>query len=149
MPQGGEKVSSVKKVIKCYVTFNILNHIFVFWPAFSKEKDIFWRIKNVTSHDGGGITYFLNGPLWDWLLGVNFIKILRTNFSYQCCFGSFFYVHVTREKLPKQHSYKKFVGEMLMKLLTRMDFWLILWTDDKLSCSILVLPKFSFEGPML
>jgi len=28
----------------------------------------------------------------------------------------FFYVHVTREKLPKQYSYKKFVCKMLMKL---------------------------------
>jgi len=39
--------------------------------------------------------------------GVNFINILRTNFSYEYHFGSFFYVHVTREKLLKQHSYIK------------------------------------------
>jgi len=38
--------------------------------------------------------------------GVNFINILRTNFSYECCFGSFFYRHVTRETLPKRRSYK-------------------------------------------
>jgi hypothetical protein len=50
--------------------------------------------------------------------GVNFINILRTNFLYECCFGSFFYVHVTREKLPKQRSYKKFVHKMMMKLTT-------------------------------
>ncbi len=31
-------------------------------------------------------------------------------------FGSFFYVHVTREKLPKRRLYKKFVHKMLMKL---------------------------------
>jgi hypothetical protein len=35
---------------------------------------------------------------------------------YKCHFDSFFYVHATREKLPKQRSYKKFVPIMLMKL---------------------------------
>jgi hypothetical protein len=48
--------------------------------------------------------------------GVNFINILRTNFSYECHFGSFFYVHVTRKKLPKQSLNKKFVRKRLMKL---------------------------------
>ncbi len=33
--------------------------------------------------------------------GVNFINILRANFLYKRHFGSFFYVHITREKLPK------------------------------------------------
>jgi len=36
---------------------------------------------------------------------VNFINILHTNFSYEHCFSSFFYV--TREKLLKPGSYKK------------------------------------------
>ena len=48
--------------------------------------------------------------------GVNFINILHTNFSYEYCFSSFFYVHVTREKLPKQRLYEKFARKMLMKL---------------------------------
>ncbi len=39
-------------------------------------------------------------------------------FSYEHHFGSFFYVHVTREKLPKQCSYEKFVRKMLVKLTT-------------------------------
>ncbi len=47
------------------------------------------------------------------LEGVNFINILRTYF---CRFGSFFYINVTREKLPKQRLYEKFVRKMLMKL---------------------------------
>jgi len=47
---------------------------------------------------------------------VHFINILCTNFLYECCFSSFFYVHVTRGKLPKWHSYKKFVRKILMKL---------------------------------
>ncbi len=38
---------------------------------------------------------------------VNFINFLRTHFLYKHCFGSFFYIHVCREKLPKQHLYKK------------------------------------------
>ncbi len=49
-------------------------------------------------------------------LGVNFIHVLHMNFSHKCHFGSFFYIHVTREKLPKQCLYKIFVRKMLMKL---------------------------------
>jgi len=52
------------------------------------------------------------------LLGVNFINILRMNFLNERCFGSFFYVHVTREKLPKQPSYDKCVLKILIKLTT-------------------------------
>jgi len=44
------------------------------------------------------------------------------HFSYKCRFGSFFYVHVIREKLPKQCSYKKIVHKMLMKLTTGKHF---------------------------
>jgi len=49
---------------------------------------------------------------------VNFINILRTNFSYEHHFGSFFCVHVSREKLLKRCSYKKFARLTLMKLTT-------------------------------
>ncbi len=49
--------------------------------------------------------------------GVNFIiNILHTNFSYERCFGSFFYIHVTRGKLPKQCLYEKCARKTLMKL---------------------------------
>ncbi len=47
---------------------------------------------------------------------VNFINVKFTNFSYERCFGSFFYVQVTRKKLPKWRSYKKFAHLTLMKL---------------------------------
>jgi len=48
---------------------------------------------------------------------IHLVSISSTfYFSYKRRFGSFFYVHVTREKLPKQRSYKKFVRKMLMKL---------------------------------
>ncbi len=43
---------------------------------------------------------------------VNFINVLRTRFLYELCFGSFFYIHGTIEKLPKQCSYKKFVQKI-------------------------------------
>jgi hypothetical protein len=46
---------------------------------------------------------------------VNFINILRMIFLYEHSFSSF-YVHVTREKLPKQRSYEKQARIMLMKL---------------------------------
>jgi len=48
--------------------------------------------------------------------GVNFTNILYTNFPYESCFGSFLYLHVTREKLSKQHLYEKFARKMLVKL---------------------------------
>ncbi len=47
---------------------------------------------------------------------VNFINILRTNFSYKHSFGSFSLVTCTYKKLPKWRLYKKFVCKMLMKL---------------------------------
>jgi len=47
---------------------------------------------------------------------VNFFNILHTIFLYESLFGSFFFLHVTREKLPKRCSYKKFARKMLMKL---------------------------------
>jgi len=58
--------------------------------------------------------------------GVNFINILRTNFLYKCCFSSFFYIHVTREKLLKQHLHEKCVHKILMKLTVdvRISLWL-------------------------
>ncbi len=51
-------------------------------------------------------------------LGVNFINVKRTNFLYKCHFGTFYYIHVTRKKLPKWRSYKKITRLTLMKLTT-------------------------------
>ncbi len=47
-----------------------------------------------------------NSGLTTLSVGLNFINILRTNFSFERPFGSFFDIHVTREKLPKQCSYE-------------------------------------------
>jgi len=72
--------------------------------------------------------------------GVNFINILLTNFSNERCFGSFFYVHVTRKKLTKQRLYKKFVCKMLMKLTEGVQklkgIWLILSQKREIICRI-------------
>ncbi len=38
---------------------------------------------------------------------VNIINIKRTNFSYECCFSSFYYIHVTRKKAAKMTSVQK------------------------------------------
>jgi len=38
------------------------------------------------------------------------------NFPYKSLFGSFFYLHVTREKLLKRRSYEIFLRKMLIKL---------------------------------
>jgi len=34
-------------------------------------------------------------------IGVNFINVKNINFMYECCFGSFYYLHVTRKKAAK------------------------------------------------
>jgi len=63
---------------------------------------------------------------------LNFINILCTNFLYRSLFGSFFYLHVTRENLPKRHSYEKFAHKMLMKLTPRiieLSFACIMYTS--------------------
>jgi len=40
--------------------------------------------------------------------GVNVINVKSTNFLYECRFGSFYYVHLTRKKLPKPTFIQKF-----------------------------------------
>jgi len=58
--------------------------------------------------------------------GINFINVLRSHFSYKSALSSFFYLHVTREKLPKRLSYEKGVRKMLMKLTSGINFTNIL-----------------------
>jgi hypothetical protein len=48
--------------------------------------------------------------------GVNFINVKHTPFSHERHFGSFFYVHISRKKLPKWHLYEKRAHLTLMKL---------------------------------
>jgi hypothetical protein len=62
------------------------------------------------------ISHLWNGDLILQTPGVNSINILCTYFLYEHRFGSFLYVHVTREKLAKQRSFEKCVRKMLMKL---------------------------------
>ena len=51
--------------------------------------------------------------------GVNFINIIVTNFSYECCFGSFFYVHVTRKKAAET----TFVWKICTNNVDEIDGW--------------------------
>jgi len=53
---------------------------------------------------------------------INFINIIHTNFWYERRSGSLFYLHVTREKLPKQCSYEKCAQKTLLMKLTPGDF---------------------------
>jgi len=48
---------------------------------------------------------------------VNFINVKRANFRYKSLFGSFFYLHVTREKLTK----KTFLQKMRAKNVDEID----------------------------
>jgi len=60
---------------------------------------------------------------WDYFWTIwSYRNLEFTNFSYEHRFGSFFYVHVTREKLPKQRSYEKYAHIMLIKLTPTLFF---------------------------
>jgi len=48
--------------------------------------------------------------------GVNFINILHAHFCTDVLCSTFFYLHVTREKLNKTLLYEKGARKMLMKL---------------------------------
>jgi len=45
------------------------------------------------------VSLFIN--FFEVYAAVNFINLLHTNILYKSRFGSFFYIHVTREKLQK------------------------------------------------
>ncbi len=74
--------------------------------------------------------------------GVNLINVPRAHFLYECHFGSFFYVHVIREKLPKQFLYQKFVRITLMKLTAgginnlRADLQKTSWLSKKMKLKL-------------
>ncbi len=63
-----------------------------------------------------------------------FINALRSNFMYESIFGSFFYLHVTREKLLKRHLYEKLWRKTLMKLTPGLSFTNI-FTNSFYACS--------------
>jgi len=70
-----------------------------------------------------------------FLLGVNFINILLTHFCTKVLWEAFFYLHVTREKLPKRLLYKK----------TLVKCW---WNWHLRLISPTCLPEaFTFEDP--
>ncbi len=70
-------------------------------------------------------------------------------FLYEHHLDSFFYIRVTRKKLPKQHLYEKFVHIMLMKLSPRVNFINVKhanFTYERLFSSyVLALNKLSYE----
>ncbi len=97
-----------------------------------------WRVYLGTwQHCKFNLTKNMNREWLTWFshIGGNFINILRTNFSYQRRFGSFFYKHVTREKLPKQRSYEKSARKMLLKLTPWRRNWKVLDRTDEWSVS--------------
>jgi len=70
-------------------------------------------------------------------------------FSYERHFGSFFYVHVTREKLPKQCSYKKHAHIMLMKLTADycFSFLNVYYRRNRKKETILVFNSLELSAP--
>jgi hypothetical protein len=77
---------------------------------------------------------------------VNFNNIKRTNFLYKRRFSSFYYVHVTRKKLPKWRSYKKFVRFYVDEIDT-WKFWRIYSMIPVVSCNgVKVNPAAQING---
>ncbi len=101
-----------------HLTSSFCNNIF----AAKKFKSKLWLDKSCPKH-------FHTKNLrvkcwWNW----NLVSISSTlNVQIFCRFCSFYYVHVTREKLPKWSLYEKFVHLTLMKLTPTLHihfFWL-------------------------
>jgi len=71
--------------------------------------------------------YYLNGSSTEKLSSFisssgQFHQCFTWELYVQKSFGSFFYLHVTREKLLKRRSYEKFVQKTLMKLTPAVLF---------------------------
>ncbi len=101
-------------VIINYVELNILSILKI-----NSKSSFFslWQNNNGVQGQGNSLILDYRADYVSTSPGVNFINILHTIFLYERQFGSFFYVHVTREKLPKQRLFEKFVRKMLMKLI--------------------------------
>ncbi len=78
--------------------------------------------------------------------GVNVINVICARFSYKRSFGSFLYVHVTREMLLKQHSYEKRACLTLMKLTI---VWLKPKSGNRTQTGICTKSKRSKEKTLL
>ena len=65
---------------------------------------------------------------YDSTAGLNFINIIFARFLYERCFGSFFYVHVTRKSCQNRRSNEKHLRITLMKLTPGLNFTNILRT---------------------
>ncbi len=77
-----------------------------------------WKMAALSLNIHPSVVFCRKINQWLWSCGplVNFINIKRTNFLYEGHFSSFYYVHVARKKLLKQHLYEKFTCKTLMKL---------------------------------
>jgi len=92
----------------------VLICIFVL-QKWQKKYNGFQDFKNITSYKTLK-KLFLSSPHLKLQQVVNFINILSAYFCTKVLQAAFFYLHVTREKLPKRLSYEKGAHKMLMKL---------------------------------
>jgi len=113
------------KVDLCQCIINKFRTNWVLFSSSTNLRSINWVFSMAKFLLDCLLFYFSPSYLWKCCISrlwVDFINILHTNFLYERYFGSFFYIHVTREKLPKWHLYKKFVRKMLMKLTIGVNF---------------------------
>ncbi len=111
-------------VFRCQTFFSILESIL--WKKWWSQKDkticdTYLDNLNLVKHNKYWRFNSRLEPIFVTTPGVNVINILRTNFLYANHFGSFFYIQVTREKLPKHYSHKKFELLTLMKLTVALS----------------------------
>jgi len=82
--------------------------------------------------------------------GVNFINFIRACFSYE---RQTLNIHVTRKKLPKQRSHKKFVRKMLKKLTPGVNFTNVsssfyMWRSQKQKQTLITWLSFLLLGSL-
>ncbi len=92
------------------VCFYFLNEIEIYKSSFKFNLNICFRhfvVGLKLSSPSPKCKVSIPFPIKWWPPCVNFINVKRTNFLYECCFGSFYYVHVPRKKAAKMMFVRK------------------------------------------
>jgi len=122
-------ILQMNALIEVHILWGLLNNLIFFleWISVTNGLAQYWKYLGKTWSCKMECSTW-TGLSSDLTPAVNFINVILTHFSYERRFGSFYYLHVTRKKLPKQCWHEKFVRIMLMKV-----------TPDRISSSFLLL----------
>jgi len=129
--KGRMKPNSLMKILGLHI--QLIRKYLHYWFSIRRQnfiKEFFIRkcFSLVTFWQNFQLSYekYKHNMLMKLTPAVNFINVLWARFKYESLFGSFFYLHVTREKLLKRHLYEKFALKMLMKLTPEVRVQLVM-----------------------